>query len=186
VRWASSDARALSLEGGTQVPRATAATSGRPCRELETFVAAFEKLASPWRIDRRPAVLDLPAWACAPDLAFERRVGKDVARVYLEVLGFWSREAVCDASTSCARAAHRILFAVSRDLRVSEEILQDTTSAALYVFTRVLGARAVSSAWKRSAPERLDVAGGQQGCCLPGYIRRASDEKDRDIWALKT
>jgi hypothetical protein len=44
---------------------------------------------------------------------------------------------------------HRILFAVRRDLRVSEEILQDTSTAALYVYARVLGARAVL--------ERLDA-----------------------------
>jgi predicted nuclease of restriction endonuclease-like RecB superfamily len=110
--------------------------------ELEAFVAAFEKLGSPWRVDRNPAVLDLPgAGLCVPDLAFERADG---VRVHLEVLGFWSREAVW-RRVDLVRAGlpQRILFAVSRDLRVSEEVLDETATAALYVFTRVLGARAV-------------------------------------------
>ena len=110
--------------------------------ELAAFVAAFEKLGSAWRVDRNPAVLDLPgAGLCVPDLAFERADG---VRVHLEVLGFWSREAVW-RRVDLVRAGlpQRILFAVSRDLRVSEEVLDAAETAALYVFTRVLGARAV-------------------------------------------
>jgi hypothetical protein len=110
--------------------------------DLEAFVASFEKLGSEWRVDRDPAVLDLPgAGLCIPDLAFERADG---ARVYLELLGFWSREAVW-RRVDLVRAGlpHRILFAASRDLRVSEELLEDVPTAALYVFSRVLNARAV-------------------------------------------
>ena len=113
--------------------------------ELEAFVGAFEKLGSAWRVDRNPAVLDLPgAGLCVPDLAFERAIDDRVVRVHLEVMGFWSREAVW-RRVDLVRAGlpHRILFAVSRDLRVSEEVLEDVSTAALYVFTRVLGARAV-------------------------------------------
>jgi uncharacterized protein len=104
-------------------------------------------LGSGWRIDRDPAVLDLPGIGlCVPDLAFERSIGGCVSRVHLEVMGFWSREAVW-RRVDLVRAGlpHRILFAVSRGLRVSEEILDDVSTAALYVFTRVLGARAVLS-----------------------------------------
>jgi predicted nuclease of restriction endonuclease-like RecB superfamily len=120
--------------------RAGAAPPTHPS-DVEAFIAAFEKLGSPWRIDRDPAVLDLPGVGlCIPDLAFER----GDTRVHLEVLGFWSREAVF-RRVDLVRAGlpHRILFAVSRDLRVSEEVLRDTETAALYVFTRVLAARAV-------------------------------------------
>ena len=112
---------------------------------LETFIVAFEKLGSPWRIERDPAVLDLPGVGlCVPDLAFERELDGRVVRVHLEVLGFWSREAVW-RRIDLVRAGlpHRILFAASRDLRVSEELLDDAVTASLYVFTRVLGARAV-------------------------------------------
>jgi predicted nuclease of restriction endonuclease-like RecB superfamily len=113
--------------------------------ELETFIVAFEELGSPWRVERDPAVLDLPGIGlCVPDLAFERELDGRVVRVHLEVLGFWSREAVW-RRIDLVRAGlpHRMLFAASRDLRVSEELLDDAVTASLYVFTRVLGARAV-------------------------------------------
>jgi uncharacterized protein len=152
VRWGVERRPArFRLEGqATSAAAATAvAQQGRPAMpgDLEAFVAAFEALGSGWRIDRDPAVLDLPGIGlCVPDLAFERSIGGCVSRVHLEVMGFWSREAVW-RRVDLVRAGlpHRILFAVSRGLRVSEEILDDVSTAALYVFTRVLGARAVLS-----------------------------------------
>ena len=112
--------------------------------DLAAFVAAFDALASDWRVDTEPAVLDLPgAGLCVPDLAFVRAA--DGARVYFELLGFWSREAVW-RRIDLVRAGlpHRILFAVSKSLRVGEAALDDTTpTAALYVFTRVINAKQV-------------------------------------------
>jgi predicted nuclease of restriction endonuclease-like RecB superfamily len=134
------------LEGAS--PTADARAVGAPpslSPELEVFLAAFDKLGSPWRVDRDPAVLDLPGFGlCVPDLAFERDHDGRPQRVHLEVLGFWSREAVW-RRIDLVRAGlpHRIVFAASRDLRVSEELLGDAETASLYVFTRVLSARAV-------------------------------------------
>jgi predicted nuclease of restriction endonuclease-like RecB superfamily len=142
VRWGPERRPARFLLEGRASARGDEADSPALPAELQAFVAAFEKLGSAWRVDRAPAVLDLPgAGLCVPDLAFER---PDGARVHLEVLGFWSREAVW-RRVDLVRAGlpHRILFAVSRDLRVSEEILEESPTAALYVFSRVLGARAV-------------------------------------------
>jgi predicted nuclease of restriction endonuclease-like RecB superfamily len=145
VLWgAERRAARFRLEGGS-APAPGAPSAPSAPSDLETFIAAFEKLATPWRIDRDPAVLDLPGVGlCVPDLAFERTLDGRAVRVYLEVLGFWSREAVW-RRIDLVRAGlpHRILFAASRDLRVSEELLDDATTASLYVFTRVLGARAV-------------------------------------------
>jgi predicted nuclease of restriction endonuclease-like RecB superfamily len=117
--------------------------------ELATFVAAFERLESGWRIEREPAVLDLPgAGVCVPDLAFVRAR----ARVHFELLGFWSREAVWQR-IELVRAGlpHRILFAVSKSLRVGEAVLDDAPTAALYVFTRVIGAKQVLERLERIA-----------------------------------
>ncbi len=144
VLWGAERRAARFRLEGASVP-AISTSSAATTSELETFIAAFEKLASPWRVDRDPAVLDLPGVGlCVPDLAFERTVDGRPVRVFLEVLGFWSREAVW-RRIDLVRAGlpHRILFAASRDLRVSEELLDDATTASLYVFTRVLGARAV-------------------------------------------
>jgi uncharacterized protein len=118
--------------------------------DVSALVVAFEKLDTGWRIERDPAVLDLPGVGlCVPDLAFERERQGRVVRIHLEVLGFWSRQAVFQR-IDLVRAGlpHKILFAASRDLRVSEELLDDTPSAALYVFSRALNARAIR--------ERLD------------------------------
>jgi hypothetical protein len=144
VLWGAERRAARFRIDGASTP-ALGASPPAPPSDLETFVAAFDKLASPWRIDRDPAVLDLPGVGlCVPDLAFERTLDGRPTRVYLEVLGFWSREAVW-RRIDLVRAGlpHRILFAASRDLRVSEELLDDVATASLYVFTRVLGARAV-------------------------------------------
>lgn len=111
--------------------------------ELATFVTAFEKADTGWLIDREPAVLDLPgAGLCVPDLAFTR--ASDGARVFFELLGFWSREAVF-RRIDLVRAGlpHRILFAASKTLRVSEALLDESPTAALYIFARVLSVRAV-------------------------------------------
>jgi predicted nuclease of restriction endonuclease-like RecB superfamily len=121
--------------------------------DVAALVAAFDKLGSAWRVDLDPAILDLPGMGfCVPDLAFERvdeRTG-EVTRVHLEALGFWSREAVF-RRVDLVRAGlpHKILFAASRDLRVSEELLDDAPGAALYVYARVMNARAIL--------ERLDA-----------------------------
>jgi predicted nuclease of restriction endonuclease-like RecB superfamily len=134
---------------GTMLPAGVPKPQLLPPPEVAALIEGFEKLGSPWRIDREPAVLDLPGVGlCVPDLAFERELpGRGVGarvRIYLEVLGFWSREAVW-RRVDLVRAGlpQRILFAVSRDLRVSEDVLSDSPSGALYVFSRVLNARAV-------------------------------------------
>jgi predicted nuclease of restriction endonuclease-like RecB superfamily len=119
--------------------------------ELGTFVAAFERAGSDWRIDRAPAILDLPgAGLCVPDLCFVRAA--DGARVHFELLGFWSREAVF-RRVDLVRAGlpHKILFAASKSLRVGEALLDDAPSAALYVFSRVLNVRTILDHLERIA-----------------------------------
>ncbi|MFL5307264.1 MAG: DUF790 family protein [Polyangia bacterium] len=111
--------------------------------ELAAFVAAFERAENGWNIEREPAVLDLAgAGVCVPDLAFTRTA--DGARVFFELLGFWSREAVF-RRVDLVRAGlpQRILFAASKTLRVSEELLDESPTAALYIFTRAISVRAV-------------------------------------------
>jgi len=142
VRWGT-DRRPLRFRAaGTAVAATETAPPSLP-DELAAFVAAFERLQSDWRVEREPAVLDLPgAGVCVPDLAFVR--ARDGARVHFELLGFWSREAVW-RRVELVRAGlpHRILFAVSKTLRVGEAVLDDTPTAALYVFTRVIAAKQV-------------------------------------------
>jgi predicted nuclease of restriction endonuclease-like RecB superfamily len=142
VRWGG-DRRPLRFRIGGGAVATDAADPPPLPDELAAFVTAFEKLDSGWRIDHAPAVLDLPGvGVCVPDLAFVR--AGDGARVHFELLGFWSREAVW-RRVDLIRAGlpHRILFAVSKNLRVGEAVLDETPTAALYVFTRVIGAKQV-------------------------------------------
>ena len=150
VRWGA-DRRPLRFRiGGGAVATAAAEAPSLP-DELAGFVTAFERLDSGWRIDREPAVLDLPgAGMCVPDLAFVR--GRDGARVHFELLGFWSREAVW-RRVELVRAGlpQKILFAASKGLRVGEAVLDESPTAALYVFARVIAAKQVLDRIERLA-----------------------------------
>lgn len=78
-------------------------------------------------------MLDLPGTGLVvPDLCctFE-----DGTEVFVELLGFWSREAVFRRVELVeAGLVAPILFVVSSRLRVSEEVLDDAANAALYVY----------------------------------------------------
>jgi predicted nuclease of restriction endonuclease-like RecB superfamily len=89
------------------------------------------------------AVLDLPGvGTCVPDLELVHRQSGQT--VYLEVLGFWSRDAVWRRIELAQKGLPQpIVFAVSKHLRVSEAALDGELPAALYVYARVMNARAV-------------------------------------------
>jgi len=150
VRWGA-DRRPLRFRVAGGAVALSASEAPALPDELAAFVAAFERLDSDWRIDQAPAVLDLPgAGVCVPDLAFIR--ARDGARVHFELLGFWSRETVW-RRIELVRAGlpHRILFAVSKGLRVGEAVLDETPTAALYVFARVIAAKQVLDRIERLA-----------------------------------
>jgi len=151
VRWGA-ERRPLRFRLAGETSAAVATPDDALPEELATFVSAFERAATGWRIDRAPAILDLPgAGLCVPDLCFVRT--DDGARVYFELLGFWSREAVF-RRIDLVRAGlpQKILFAASKSLRVGESLLDDAPSAALYVFSRVLNVRTILDHLERIAP----------------------------------
>ena len=77
------------------------------------------------------------------------RISSSVTRgggepVYVEVLGFWSRDAVWKRVELAQQGlGARIVFCASSRLRVSAEVLADDASAALYVFKGKPSARAL-------------------------------------------
>lgn len=96
-----------------------------------------------WRAEPADVLLTLPGvGVCVPDLVF---VNKDTgAVVYLEALGFWSREAVFKrVDLVDGGLDERIVFAASSRLRVSEAALPKTAPSALYVYKGVMSARQV-------------------------------------------
>jgi hypothetical protein len=111
--------------------------------EVSELLLSFEALGSHWHAAPTAALLHLPGVGlCVPDLMFEHRsLG---ARVYFEVLGYWSRQAVW-RRVELVRAglAERVLFAVNSRLRVSAEVLDGDAISALYVYKHKMNAPAV-------------------------------------------
>ena len=97
---------------------------------------------SAFRAEPASALLELPgAGVCVPDLVLER---KGARKVFVEVLGFWSREAVFRRIELAQRGVGElVVFAVSSRLRVSAELLEEADSAALYVYKGRMSARAL-------------------------------------------
>lgn len=136
-------------DGGERVAHALEASNAAELPDeiaalLARLVARESANESDWIAAPATAILDLPgAGLCVPDLVFRRRDGKGKP-VYLEVLGYWSREAVWRRVELIERGLpHRILFAVSKHLRVSEAALADELPGSLYVYARALDARTV-------------------------------------------
>lgn len=94
-------------------------------------------------VKRSDAILTLPGvGTCVPDLEL-RDDGGRVA--YVEVLGFWSRDAVWRRIELAEKGlGARVVFCVSSRLRVSEEALPEEVPAALYVYKGSMSPRAVA------------------------------------------
>ena len=132
---------------GALVAGDTAPERGRPTAELPDEVAALfhdlSALPGPWRPALCNTILDLPGVGqCVPDLEFVHE--KTGQTVYLEVLGFWGRDAVWRRIELVRKGLPQaVIFAVSKHLRVSEAALDEELPAALYVYARVMSAHAV-------------------------------------------
>lgn len=128
----------FSMKGGTRGAQATEADLPE---EVARLVDAFEGLGSKWKVTRAATILELPGVGlCVPDLVFTK--GKQ--QVFLEVMGYWSRDAVWRRVELVeAGLPQRILFAVSQRLRVSAEVLDEDRPGKLYVYKGAMSARAV-------------------------------------------
>ena len=126
--------------------------------EVAALVDGLRAADTPWKVAPAGAILDLPGVGlCVPDLVFEH--GATGECVYLEVMGFWSREAVWRRVELVeAGVGEKILFAVSERLRVSEQVLGGDRPGALYVYKRVMSARAVLERVERLAAVRVGPA----------------------------
>jgi hypothetical protein len=111
--------------------------------EMMAFRAAFERLSSEWKVAENERIFALPGEVvCVPDLVFtSAETGEEV---YLEAFGFWSRDAVFRRVELIRKGfPARILLAVSKKLRVSEEILSEEDGGEIYVYGNAMSARAV-------------------------------------------
>ena len=113
------------------------------------------KPRSKWHAEIAAVLLDHPGvGACIPDFVLRHRDGGEP--VYVEVLGFWSRDAVWKRIELAERGlGARVVFCASSRLRVSAEVLSEDTPAALYVFKGKPSARALLEHVERVAATSL-------------------------------
>lgn len=101
------------------------------------------RLSGPFAGAAAGDILRLPgAGAFVPDVVLTHRATGE--QVFVEILGFWSRQAVWRRVELVERGLpFKVIFCVSDRLRVSEEALPDTASSALVVFKGALSAARV-------------------------------------------
>jgi len=111
--------------------------------DVSALLDALREIDTPWQAAPATELLDLAGHGvCVPDLTFMH--AKTGGQVHLEVLGYWSRDAVWKrVELVQAGLAHRIVFAVGQHLRVSEAALDAELPGALYVYKRTMSARAI-------------------------------------------
>ncbi len=110
--------------------------------EVEALLTAFGEPRDGWSAEPAERIIDLPGLGlCVPDVRFSHRSG---AVVFLEVLGYWSRDAVWQRVEMVQKGlGDKLLFAASQRLRVSEQVLAEHPSGALYVYKSSLSAKAI-------------------------------------------
>jgi predicted nuclease of restriction endonuclease-like RecB superfamily len=110
--------------------------------DVETLLGQLQKKKSDFSVAPAKEILDVPGEGlCVPDLKVE---APGRPPVYLEVMGFWSRDAVFRrVEWAESQKDVRVLFAVSSRLRVKKEVLDADSGSALYVYKGTMNAASV-------------------------------------------
>jgi uncharacterized protein len=115
--------------------------------EVVELLDSLQSNAS-WQARLSDKLIDLTAQGggvLVPDLELVRAGSKaNAAPILVELLGFWSREAVFRRIEAAQLGlSGRVLFVVSSRLRVSEELLDGVEAASLYVYKGKINAQAL-------------------------------------------
>ncbi|MBX3206790.1 MAG: DUF790 family protein [Labilithrix sp.] len=112
--------------------------------DVRELLDGINRGGSGWRARPASVLLDVPGQGvCIPDL--ELRRDGERQPIYVEVLGYWSRDAVFRRVELAERGlGARVVFAVSSRLRVSAEVLDEAIASALYVYKGKMSPRAVA------------------------------------------
>lgn len=144
IRWGKKrDAMTFGLSGDARAGEDDAPERLRD--DVQQLLDRFAERTSKWSAATADEILDLPGIGlCIPDLAFTHHVTGEV--VLLEVMGFWSRDAVWKRVELAERGLQRkVLFAVSSRLRVSEAVLPEESPGALYVYKGTMSAKQIEA-----------------------------------------
>ncbi len=154
LRWGK-DRRRLTYSYEHQAESTLEADAALP-PDVEKLVGAIEKASKQrWSAQPGGALRNIPGVGIvAPDLTMRRDDGEVV---FVEVMGFWSRDAVWRrVEMAQTGLGARFLFCVSSRLRVSESVL-DEDHSALYVYKGTMNAKTIC---KRLDQLCEDVASG--------------------------
>ncbi|MCO4764499.1 MAG: DUF790 family protein [Myxococcales bacterium] len=113
-----------------------------PPDDVARLLLDIDRLKTAWTATAAADIVDLPGvgW-CVPDVRLHHPEHGDV---WLEVLGYWSRDAVWKRVELVQAGLDRaMVFALSSRLRVSEDVLQGDLPGALYVYKGVMHAKRV-------------------------------------------
>jgi uncharacterized protein len=116
--------------------------SGLPT-ELEQLSRAPAFVQSGWSLAPADRIFSVPGvGVCIPDAVCQKQGRRDV---HLELLGYWSREAVFKRIDWAAHLSEQpFIFLAPARLRVSEELMPETTDARLHLFkTSIVAKRLV-------------------------------------------
>jgi len=151
LAWGKAKTRAvleITPEDGL-VPRSDGLPESSTGPDLDAFKLAFARLESEWVVDDSDHIFALPGEiACVPDLVF--RSTETGEEVFLEAFGFWSRDAVWRRVELLRKGfPSRIILAVGKHLRVSEEVLGEDEAGEIYVYRATLSPRAILERLRR-------------------------------------
>jgi len=126
--------------------------------EAQALLEDLKAEGGPWRAALADTILSLPGVGlCVPDLALTHKKTGEV--IYVELIGFWSRDAVWKRKELVERGlCERVVFVVSSHLRVREELLEDDAAGALYVYKRVPSAKVLLERVQALAGRRVKSA----------------------------
>ena len=124
--------------------------------EVESLLVQLKKNKTEWRARRSSKIIQLPGVGlCVPDLVLSHPKRRD--RVYFEVMGYWSRDAVWKRIELVeAGMSEHIIFAVSSRLRVSERALEDDLPSALLIYKGAILIRRLVELLDRLVPAQDD------------------------------
>lgn len=112
--------------------------------EVEQLTSAFAALDCDWSVrSSDKIILSKDKAVIVPDLLLSNRATGE--EVYLEVFGFWSRNAVFRrVEQISAGLPARLILCVSKNARVSEEVLsEEEGGSSLYVYKSAISAKEV-------------------------------------------
>lgn len=180
------DIAAVSLDEKAGAGSDTSAEADSPSSELDRLVDAFNHLGSAWKIERAPQILNLPGvGVCVPDLLFRHSVSGE--RIFFELMGYWSRDAVFRRVELVERGLGvKLLFAVNQKLRVSEGVANLEEGAALYVFKRTLNARAIFEKLEALAGAASQAPGLSPGVSSQGSAIASKKATTPSRWPRST